>query len=551
MNLTFDRYHDYAELTQILKTLEATYPDLCRLESIGKSHEGRDIWMLEVTNRKTAEGKDKPAVYADANTHAGEVTGCEVILYTIKMLVEGYGTDPQITRILDTRTFYFIPRITVDGSDYYLHTPYMLRSSMRPWPDEVDERKGLVPEDVDGNGKILTMRIPDPDGAWKVSDKDPRLMVKRRPDETGGTYYSVYAEGRLVNGDVVVVKQAPPRYGIDFNRNYPTNWALPVRQRGSGDYPFSEPEMKAVGDFYVSHPNIVTSMAYHTSGGWILRPLCTRRESEMPQEDREIYRAVGERAEEITGYPARPVFEWFTLNQDKPEVGSDLEWVYETLGILAFETELWDMAGRAGIPKRPLYAYRGLSDKEREEEALKLLKWNDEAMGGKLFHPWRPFDHPDFGLVEIGGWEPKFGRQNPPLELLEEEIKKNAPFNLTRALITPLLVVQSFQPEALGEGLYKLEAVIKNEGYLPTHVTFQALKLNAAKPVRVRLELSGGAELVSGKDEFDVGHLGGRAGGGDHKKKFSWVVRSTPGGRATITAWCPRAGKARREVVLG
>jgi len=549
LNITFDKYHTYDEIRAFLQECVLQYPELCRIECIGKSYQGREILMVEITNRKTGPGSDKPGIYTDANTHAGEVTGAEVVVYTIKMLLEGYGKDPRITHLVDTRVFYFIPRIAVDGSEYYLSTPYMLRSSLRPWPEETDDKPGLYPEDVDGDGKILQMRVKNPDGAWRVSKKDPRIMVRRRPDDLGApgeVYYDVYTEGLVRDYDPdVPVGYAPGKHRLDFNRQYPTNWALPVRQPGSGDYPFSEPEMKAIGDFVLSRPNIVSTMAYHTSSGVLLRPLCDKPDRNMDGRDLAIYRALGEIGEELTGYPLKSVFESFTWDPEKPEVGSDLEWFYETLGILAFETELWDMQGRAGIRKRSLTEMRNLSEKDREEDALKLLKWNDEEMGGALFHDWRPFNHPQLGEVEIGGWEPKMGRQNPPVCLLEDECKRNAQFTLTRAAVTPHLVIEKFVAEPLGDGLYKVEAVVKNDGYLPTHVTYQALKVRQAKPVK--LTLCGG-EVAGGKEVQEIGHLGGRSGGGDTKKKITWVVRAEKGTKLTVLAHTPRAGKAQAEL---
>ena len=572
MNITFDKYHTYGEIRDFLQSCVRDYPDLCRVECIGKSYQGREIQMLEITNRRTGPGDDKPGIYTDGNTHAGEVTGCEVVLYTIKRILEGYGKDPRITELVDTRVFYFVPRITVDGSEHYLTTPYMLRSSLHPWPQDSDEVPGLYPEDVDGDGKILQMRVKNPDGNWKVSKKDPRLMIRRRPDEAdpAETYYDVYTEGTTKDFDPdAPVKAAPGKYQLDFNRQYPANWAPPVRQRGSGDYPFAEPEMKAVGDFFLSHPNIVTSMSYHTSGGVVLRPLCTKGDRELDQRDLQIYVALGEVAQELTGYPTKSVFEGFTADQSKPEVGSALEWVYETLGILAYETELWDMQGRAGIPKRTPQQMRTLSEKDREEDGLKLLKWQDEQLSGKLFNPWRPFKHPQLGEVEIGGWEPKMGRQNPPVCLLEDECRRNAEFTLSRASIVPRLVIEKTSVEALssGEGgspgLYKVEAVVKNQGYLPTHVTFHALKMRQGKPVKVTLvgareEGTGGtgdsekpqSVIVSGKAVQEIGHLGGRAGGGDAKAKLTWIVRASKGAELVVEAFTPRAGKARARVTL-
>ena len=108
MNISFDKYHTYAEIRAFLQDCVREYPDFCRIECIGKSYQDREILMVELTSRKTGPGSDKPGIYTDANTHAGEVTGAEVILYTIKKLLEGYGDDPRITNLLDTRVFYFI-----------------------------------------------------------------------------------------------------------------------------------------------------------------------------------------------------------------------------------------------------------------------------------------------------------------------------------------------------------------------------------------------------------------------------------------------------------
>ncbi|HHY11149.1 MAG TPA: carboxypeptidase [Firmicutes bacterium] len=573
MNLRFDKYHTYREITEFLQSCVSAYPGFCKLDSIGKSLEGRDIWMLEITNRKTGPGCDKPAVYADGNIHAGEVTGAETILWAVKHLLGNYDKDRRITYLLDTRVFYFIPRIAVDGAEYYLTTPDVLRSSVRQWPDAYDDKPGLCPEDVDGDGRILFMRKEDPDGGWKISGKDPRLMVRRGPHELpepGTAYYHVYIEGMVKDFDPgLPVEKAPEKHSLDFNRNFPTNWAVHTRQKGSGDYPFSEPEMKAVADFFVSHPNIVLSMSYHTYGGYVLRPFCSQSDTAMDVQDLQIYLAAGEVAEDVTGYPCKSIYQWFTRDQTRPSVGSALEWAYETLGILALATELWDMRGRAGLPKEPAHTRQAVTCKEREEEELTLLKWNDKVMNGTLFINWYEFDHPQLGLVEIGGWEPKFGRDNPPLCFLEEECRKNGLFILDLASMAPRLAIEKATANPLGNGLYKIDAVVKNQGYLPSHGTFSALKMNRAEPVRAVLDISPGQNpeqplgsqgagietpgettLVAGKAQQELGHLGGRAGGGSYKKRVSWVVRGKPGQPVTVAAYSSRAGKSQCEIVL-
>jgi len=188
--IRFDRYYRYDELSRILRGLAKEFPNLVRLESIGQSHEGRDVWLVTVTNRRTGPDTAKPAVWVDGNIHATEVSASSACLYHLHTLTSRYGQDAEITRCLDTRAFYVCPRVNPDGAEWALaDKPKYVRSSTRPYPYLEEPLDGLFEEDVDGDGRILTMRIPDPNGAWKPHPDDPRLMIRREPAESGGTYY--------------------------------------------------------------------------------------------------------------------------------------------------------------------------------------------------------------------------------------------------------------------------------------------------------------------------------------------------------------------------
>ena len=108
-DVRFDRFYRYAELTAILKAFAAEYPSLATIESIGKSHEGRDIWLLTVTNQATGPAVDKPAFWVEGNVHATEVAASVACTYFLNHLVTRYGKDPDVTRALDTRAFYVCP----------------------------------------------------------------------------------------------------------------------------------------------------------------------------------------------------------------------------------------------------------------------------------------------------------------------------------------------------------------------------------------------------------------------------------------------------------
>src|SRR5438067_6853034 len=132
--IDFSHYYTYTEIRSFLDDCVKEYPNLISIAPIGKSYEGRDIVLATLTNCDTGPALEKPAYWIDANTHAGEVTGSAVALYTIQHLLTQHGTDEQVTRLLDGYTVYILPRITVDGSEEYLTTPRMLRSSLRAYP---------------------------------------------------------------------------------------------------------------------------------------------------------------------------------------------------------------------------------------------------------------------------------------------------------------------------------------------------------------------------------------------------------------------------------
>lgn len=548
MKLNYTEYLRYTEMEAVLREFSMEHPDFCRLYSIGKSHEGRDLWIMELTNQATGPADEKPGYYIDGNHHAGEVTGSAVCLYTVDYLLANYDHDETVTRLLDNMVFYILPRVSTDGAEFYLSTPHMLRSSVREWVwPQSDNLEGLVPEDIDGDGHILTMRVRDDEsGDWKISDKDPRLMVRRGPDEHAGAFYRVYPEGRIRGFDGVEVRLAPGKWGLDFNRNYPMHWKPEVGQRGAGPYPFSEPETRAVGEFLLAHKNIAGALSYHTSGGFILRPLCTEYDQKMPMHDLHAIKAIGERGKEITGYPCTSIFEGFTYDRNRPSVGSFIDFTYDYLGILCFATELWDINSQAGLPKRTMQELIQLTDKQREEDGVKLLKWNDEVLGGTGFINWHPFTHPELSAVEIGGWLPKTVRQNPPTKLLPEECRKNMLFSLSHALTLPKLVLSKLEVEALAGNIHKVKAVVENTGYLPTSGSLKAEMNRIADPVKVEIVLPEGGKLLQGKAQVELGHIPGRSGTAlGSKRKVEWTIALPEPGVVIIQASAARAGTAR------
>lgn len=183
----WDRYYTSGETEQLLREFHELYPELTELYSIGESLEGRNLWVMEITAEITGPASDKPALYLDGGIHAGELTGSQVALYTLGHLLTRYGWDPEVTDLLESYAFYVRPKFNPDGSDLALIFDQNLRSTVRPWDEDEDGRADEDPgEDLDGDGWITDMRIPDPEGDWYAHPQDERVMV-RIPGGRGGS----------------------------------------------------------------------------------------------------------------------------------------------------------------------------------------------------------------------------------------------------------------------------------------------------------------------------------------------------------------------------
>jgi murein tripeptide amidase MpaA len=553
----FDQYHTHDARTVILKELAEAYPGLARLSSIGTSHRGREIWAMEITNRSLGAPEDKPGFYIDANCHGEEVIASEVALYTIWHLLTNYGEDPLVTLLLDTRTLYILPNICPDGAEWSLTTPYHHVGNGH-YPFWEEPLTGHRVKDLNGDGYVVDMRVKDPVGEWKISGKDPRLMILREPGEIGGTYYRIYPEGEILDYDGVNVALGKPRHG-NLNRQYPAHWGPEEIEYGAGKLPLNEPEAKAIADFVLAHPNITGAQAYHSHGGVILRQSSTMPDRELPPGDVRLFKYVGAVGEKITGYPLISTFEDFTMETHNIRHGGFCDWLYQFLGLVPFTTELWDVETAAGVKKTQFFMERGHS----EEEQLQLIAWADEHCDGEGFINWQPFDHPQLGPVEIGGWNRMFVFRNPPPKFIKDIARPNAEFTYRHAACSPLLRIQELKATPVAQGLFRVEAVVGNEGYLPTNLTDMALKLDVIPAVSVQLECSSDVELVMGAAEQDLGHLAGYSERRDPwnawgppwantRAKVEWQVRVPEGTQSVVklVAVAEKGGTVSRELVL-
>jgi len=554
VDIPFDTYYTYDEMTAHLQALAAAHPKLAKLTSLTKTLRGRDVWLMEITNPDTGPALEKPGYYIDAQIHAEEHATSATALYGIWYLLTNYGTDEEVTRLVDTQVIYVLPRINPDGAELSLVHPY------HPWcgngrflPGE-DRIEGLIPQDINGDGYIVNMRVPDPLGEWKKSERDPRLMVQREPGEEGGEYFRIYPEGLIRDYDGVHVRIEQQEDG-NMNRNFPINWS--PREYGAGAYPFSEPEAMAMGRLVLDHPNICGMCAYHTHGGIILRPSMMKYDADMSPRDLALYKDLGNVGTRLTGYPVISTYEDFTPDKTKARHGSLKDWVYEEMGIICFSTELWDLERTAGVDKK---GFMDLGPRDSETQQ-KVFDWVLKNVGEKGFRDWEAFNHPQLGPVEVGGMVYIWSYRNPPGKLLQEICHNNTLFNLRHAAAAPQVKVDRLSVEALGADLFKITAVVANHGYLPTNLSDVAVENGVAKPVTIALDLDN-ASLVINPQRQELGNLAGR---NERKftysnwgpqwsattKKVEWLVRANgPGARVTAVAQSEKGGTHRVSETL-
>ena len=556
-NFVFDRYVRYEELTQILQDVASEHPDLVTLSSIGKSHEGRDIWMLTITDSSTGSHDAKPGFWCDGNIHASEVSASTAVLKIIQTLVEN---RPEV---LKSRSFYLVPRLNPDGAEWALEdVPRIIRSSTRPYPYDEDDPYGLERQDINGDGKILSMRITDPNGPWKICEEEPRLMVKREPGETGGNYYRMLTEGLFHNFDGLTMRPRKIKEGLDMNRNFPSGWRPESEQHGAGPYPTSEPEIRAAVQTITSHPNICGGITYHTFSGVILRVPGRGPDDDLPPEDVWTMKSLGKKGTDMSGYPCISVFHEFKYHPKEVITGVFDDWLYDNMGIYGWTVEIWSPQRQAGIED---YKYiEWFRDHPREDD-LKMLKWSDEKLGGKGYYNWEPFDHPQLGPVEIGGWDGLYAFRNPPGEFLEKEITPLADWAIWMAGTTPQLTERGLIIEPKGDLLH-IRWAVQNSGFLPTNVTEHAAKKKIVRGVMGEIHCVSESHesqgnftpnwLVAGSIRQEKGQLRGwsqtpSSGFGwsfdstDDVAVFEWVVKP---GQYRLSAWHDRAGRLEAEV---
>jgi hypothetical protein len=471
--LRFDHYYTYEQVVEAMKALNAAYPTLTTLDLVGKSEENREIWAMTINNSKTGDPLDKPGVYLDGNIHGNEIQATEVCLYFMDYMLKKYGENDKITKLLDKNAYYIIPVVNVDGRYHFFadaNTPSSNRGLRIP---RDDDRDGLFdedfPDDLNGDGNISTMRKKDPFGYMKTDPEDARLMMEVKPGEKGE--WVMLGEEGIDNDEDGRINEDAEGY-VDGNRNWGYNWAPDYVQSGSGDFPFQGKGIKAISDYIMKRPNIIIVYAFHNNGGMYLRGPGTKDQPEFQQGDLKVFDYLGKNNESIVpGY--RYLLSWKDLYAT---YGDFCEFTDNVLGAYSFVGELFQTSTETykTAEAKPQQPAENEGFREDPERARERLKFNDNVVQGDLYTDWKPYKHPLYGDIEIGGWVKMSSRLPHPF-MLPDLVHRNASAVMFSAEQTPEVKMEVFDTKKIGKDLYRVRVRLSNAKAMPS-LTYNAIR---------------------------------------------------------------------------
>lgn len=541
-----DTYLPYTALTAALRRLVEAHRDVATLRSIGKTREGRDLWLVEIAAPGRAPAAERPALFVAANLEGDQLVGSAVALAVVDRLLTGYASDTTIRARLDSVTFYIIPRVNPDAAEaMFATTKTGRRTNMTPHDDDNDARTDEDgPEDLNGDGQITVMRVPDPRGEYIVDSADSRLMKKADPAAGERGAYALYWEGIDNDGDSLINEDPPG--GVDLNRNF--QQAYPYYAHDAGRHMVSEPESRAVMDFLIAHRNVAAVLTFGTNDNLIMaeddnperrypnRYVALTRFADasvhprdgnadslgaVNPDDRPYFKRVRERYRALTGLRTPAVV--------RPPQGALVAFAYRQFGVPAFSTPGW------GLPTSDSTSpvWNGSIDRQ-------LLRWLDaDHIDG--FAAWTVFKHPTLGNVEIGGFKP-YAISNPPPAALAQLGPAHAAFALYLASLLPRVAIASLAAKDQGGGLFRVTAEVENTGFFPTALADR----HGAAPTMVQLGVTPTAIIAGHPKTNFIPSLDGSG----RRVKFEWLIRGKAGDQLVLTVRSQKGGTITQRFTL-
>lgn len=528
--ISFEKYHGYTGTVEFLKAVTKAYPNITELKEIGRSSQGRPMYVLAITNKKTGITLDRekklvherklevpnpPVTDLDLGkagymitgcTHGNEMTGNEVCLYFIDQVVSGYGSDKEITRMVDEKVLYVCPAINVDG----LYNTVELGATQRS--NSMYQEEKVVRKDLNGDGRWSQVRYKNPKGYYYADPTDSRIMLRVTPKD------SIPETERYS-----IVWEAVGDKGIDMNRNFPEAWwnTKTLMPAGTGSYSTEAPEVEAICEFFITHPNVYMVNEYHTQGGHVYRPLGSNDDKGMQPRDVVVYdQILGKKYQELMQSPDLKSIWRRAWEPNGVYAGLLLDWLYKQCGVLSIATELWN----------PTHEIPELKDLKGNDLQRGIQKY---AIGQKIYLDWKKAKHPEYGDVEVGGWLANVGPNNAyPGEALRTICERQWQFDRYCIGMMPQMAIENVQAKVVSTTgstkIVEISADVVNTGELPSGLQNTENMAFNRGDVAWLIGEKNKIQVLSGNVVEKVGNLFGKHAipgfRGQDRKSLKWVV---------------------------
>ncbi len=266
----FSSYHNFDEMTKELKSLVNANTNIAKIESIGKTIEGRDLWVVTIANPDGAPLDERPGLFIGANFEGDHLIGSEISLSVINHLLKNYSSDEAVKESIDEYVYYIIPRMNPDGAENMFNNLKTGRkTNMFQYDGDNDGRMDEDgPDDLNKDGLITMMRVKDENGLYMINKDEPRLMKKADPQKGEAGAYSIYWEGIDNDNDGFINED--PTGGVDINRNFMHDY--PYFKDDAGWHMVSENESVALMAWVIKHRNIAIMLNFGESDNLISSP---------------------------------------------------------------------------------------------------------------------------------------------------------------------------------------------------------------------------------------------------------------------------------------
>lgn len=519
-----DSYRSYPEMTEMLQQLASEYPDRVSLESIATSPGGHNIWKLTIG---TGDIENKPALAVVAGVDGSHILGIELALKTAESILN--AGDDETT--FSEQVVHIFPNMNPDASEQYFSSLKYERSVNSKDTDL--DRDGRVSEDpfddLNNDGMITMMRVEDTTGEWAVHGDDSRIMVKADPLNGENGSYRLFSEG--IDRDQDAAFNDDPSGGVNLNKNF--TYQFPAFEYGSGEFPVSEAENRALLDLLYDSFHVYAVLSFspnnNLSDPWTYNRSEAQKRviTSVLERDAEVFKSVSDLYKETVPQENASGYSM--------QHGGFAEWAYFHYARFSFTTDGW------WLPPLETDEKMAKSGPSHNED-LNWLRWA-ESKGFDLFAEWQEVDHPGFPdkKVEVGGFHP-FSRTSPPYSLVDSLADVHTEFLVKLAEMRPDLVFENISVQDAGRNLTRITMDLHNRGHLPTS-TELGTRTQWVRPVNVQLEMDESMDLVSGKPRFQIERLSGR-----ESQQITWLVRGT--GPVSISAGTPSAGFANFQQTI-